>query len=62
MAAIASREGGTKEELGDEGSVGRPFRRRDRALPSLNMPSINSERGSPGRTQPRLVESRALES
>lgn len=51
MKATRSGEGG---EYGDAEAEGRiPFRRRGRPFPSLKSERTSSERGSPGRTQPR---------
>lgn len=53
MAATRSAGGGLDHGLPFEGRM--PLRRRGRPFPSLKRERTSSERGSPGRTQPRWL-------
>ncbi len=53
MAAMRFAVGGVDQGLPLEGRM--PLRRRGRPFPSLKRDRTSSERGSPGRTQPRWL-------
>ena len=57
MEATSSGGGGVEQGLPSEGRM--PLRRRGRPFPSLKSERTSSERGSPGRNQPRWLLSEA---